>query len=134
MYIGLIMLLAAVLAALSVVSLVKNFLVNFNVSDNGWKTILIAVLVVICLFCSLISYSEAYTIRDISSMQPSVELQQEELDQLKSQIPARTEAASVSICISFAAYLLHWLLIRNVKESKLKEMKSSKGRRWTALQ
>lgn len=134
MYPLIIMLLSAVLAGLSVISLVKNFLVNFNVSDSGWKTILIAALAVICLLCAVISYSEAYTIRDILVMQSSPELKQEEIDQLKNLIPLKTVIVNVSICIGYISYLLHMLLIRNVKAKKMREMESNTGRRWMLKQ
>lgn len=130
MYIGFMMLSGIVLAGLSVISLVKNFLINFNVSDSGWKTIMIVILIVICLLCALISYIEAFTIGDINVMQPTSNFDQEEIDQLKKLIPIKTITVNVSICIAYIAYFLHMLLIKNIRENKLKERESNANRRW----
>lgn len=130
MYTGFIMLFSAVLAVLSIVSIVKNSLISFNVSDNGWKTILIVILGVVCLLCAAISYSDAYTIRDIMVMQLSTEMSQEKIDELNSLIHIKTIIITVFICIGYIAYLLHILLIMNVRKNKLKEIEAGTNRRW----
>lgn len=130
MYIGLIMLLGIVLAGLSVISLVKNFLINFNVSDNGWKTVLVVILIAICLLGAVISYSEAFTIGDINNMQKSSNLSEETIQQLKELIPIKTITVNVSICIGYIAFFLHILLIKNIREMKQKERESNVNSRW----
>jgi amino acid transporter len=130
MYISLIMLLAFVLAGLSAISLVKNFLIHFNVSDNGWKTIMVVILIVICILCALISYSEAFTIGDINNMQQSSTLSEEAIQKLKELIPIKTIIVNVSIFIGYIAYFLHVLLIKNIKEIKRKEREANASNRW----
>lgn len=131
MYAISLMLISAILAAFSAISLVKNFLVNFNISDNGWKTALIAVLIAICLFCALFGYTEAYTIRDISVMPPSSGETEDDIEQLRALIPQKTINTNISVCIGYAAYFLHILLIKNIRKNKQKEAESSADRRWT---
>lgn len=121
------MLISAILAGFSAISLVKNFLVNFNVSDNGWKTALIAA----CLFCALFGYTEAYTIRDISVMQPSFGMKEEDIMQLRELIPQKKVNTNISVCIGYAAYFLHTLLIKNIRKNKLKEIELNAEHRWT---
>lgn len=130
MYFGLIMLIGIILAGLSVISLVKNFLIDFNVSDNGWKTISIVILIVICLICAIISYSEAYTIGDINNTLSTPNLKQEEINQLKELIPIKIITVNISICIGLTAYFIHMLLFKNIKENKLREMESGANGRW----
>lgn len=130
MYIGLIMLLGIVLAGLSAISLVKNFLINFNVSDNGWKTISVVIMIIICLLCAVISYSEAFTIGDINNTLSTPNLQQEEIEQLKELIPIKIFTVNLSICIGYIAYSLHFLLIKSIGESKLRAMESNANGRW----
>lgn len=128
---GLAMLLSAVLAVLSIVSLAKNFLISFNVSDNGYKTVLMVVLAVVCLLCAVIGYSEAYTVKDINVMEASPDINQAQVDLLKNTVPARTTAFIGAIGIGYVTYFLHLLLIANVSKNKQEEIKSSASRRWT---
>lgn len=130
MYIGLIMLLGIVLAGLSVISLVKNFLINFNVSDNGWKTILVAMLIAFCLLGAVISYIEAFTIGDINNLQQSSIQSEEQIQQLKALIPIKTITVNISICIGYIAFFLHLLLIKNIRENKRKEREANANSRW----
>ena len=130
MYFSLIMLVGIVLAVLSVISLVKNFLINFNVSDNGFKTISIVLLIAVCLISAAIGYSEAYTIGDIKNMLTTPNLRPEEIQQFKELIPIKTMTVNVSILIGCIAYFLHLLLLKNVKQDKLKQMESGANGRW----
>jgi amino acid transporter len=130
MYIALVMLLGIVLAGLSIISLVKNFLINFNVSDSGWKTILVALLIVIGLLGAVIGYVEAFTIGDINNMQQSSNLTEEAILQLKELIPIKIITIYASICIGYIAFFLHILLIKNIRENKRKEMESNANSRW----
>lgn len=123
------MLLSLILAALSVVSTVKNFLVSFNVSDNGWKTAIIAVLLVICLFGAATGYSEAYTVRDIKA-QLLTPLSSEESTNLQAQIPVRTNISIMSIVAGSAAYLISVILIGKIKRDKLMQIEKNKENRW----
>lgn len=130
MYIALVMLLGIVLAGLSIISLVKNFLINFNVSDNGWKTILVALLIAIALLGALIGYIEAFTVGDINNMQQSSNLTEEAIQKLRDLIPIKIVTIYVSICTGYIAFFLHILLIKNIKENKRKEMESNAHSRW----
>ena len=134
MYIALAMILGAILAAISVISLVKNFLINFNISDNGWKTALIAMLIVICFLCALSSYTEAYTIGDINVMQVTSTTNQEDIEQLKSQIPFKRMTVIVSLCIGYTAFFVHMLLIKNIKNKNRLELETSASRRWSRIE
>lgn len=134
MYIALAMILGAILAAISVISLVKNFLINFNISDNGWKTALIAMLIVICFLCALSSYTEAYTIGDINVMQVTSTTKQEDIEQLKSQIPFKRMTVIVSLCIGYTAFFVHMLLIKNIKNKNRLELETSASRRWSRIE
>lgn len=129
MFMLLLMLLSFILAALSVVSLVKNFFVNFNLSDNGWKTALIAVLIVICLLCAATGYSEAYTVRDIKA-QLLTPLSGEEIANLQAQIPIRTNISIMSIVSGYAAYGISAILISRIKKNKLMQIEKNKESRW----
>jgi uncharacterized membrane protein required for colicin V production len=123
------MLLSFILAALSVVSLVKNFFVNFNLSDSGWKTALIAVLIVICLLCAATGYSESYTVRDIKA-QLLTPLSSEEIANLQAQIPIKTNISIMSNVIGYAAYLISAVLIGKIKKNKLRQIEKNKESRW----
>jgi amino acid transporter len=130
MYIALVMLLGIVLAGLSIISLVKNFLIDFNVSDNGWKTILVVLLIVISLLGAVIGYVEAFTIGDINNMQPSSNVTEQAIQQLRELIPIKIITVYVSICIGYIAFFLHILLIKNIREIRRKEMESNAHSRW----
>ena len=126
-----IMLVSLVLAVLSVISVVKNLLVQFNVSDNGWKTVAVVILLVICLLTALVSYSEAFTIKDIKAILSVPEQATEEsIRAMEKQLPTMTTNAIVSICIGYAAYVAHWQLLKKIHENKLKQIQSNVGTRW----
>ncbi len=131
MYISLLMLISAALAVFSIISVVKNFLINFNASDNGWITALLVILLSVCLFCALIGYTEAFTIRDIKVMQPSPGVTEYDIEQMKELIPHRTINATIYVCIGYAVYLLHVLLMKNIKKNIQKKAESSADSRWT---
>lgn len=130
MYISLIILLSAALTVLSIISVVKNFLINFNVSDNGWKTALMALLIVVCLTCAIFSYIEAYGIREIKDMQPSPQFSQAQIEQLRLLIPMKTANVTKAIGIGAATYILHILMIRNAKEARRKAAEANAQYRW----
>jgi hypothetical protein len=118
------------LAVLSVISLVKNYLINFNVSDNGWKTLIVAILIVICLVSASISFSEAYTLSEINSLLSLPQTSREITEALERQIPIKTTNATVSICIGYVAYFLHQRLIKKIEEDKLKQIELNASKRW----
>lgn len=130
MYYILIMILGIGLVALATVSLVKNFLINFNVSDNGWKTISVAVLIALCLLFAAIAYSEAFTVREIKdrlSVSGSVTEKSVELQRM---IPIKTATASVTIVLGCASYLLHLRQIKKIQDYKQQLIAKNASNRW----
>lgn len=125
MYSILMMIISAVLVGLVVVSTVKNFLIKFNLSDNGWITVLVVIMILACLFGALNGYVEAYTIRDISNMQESPNMTKAKIDQMKETIPQRMISTNVSLCIAIVAYILQVLMINGIKKNRLKELKAN---------
>lgn len=124
-----IMVLSLILAALAAISLVKDFLVYFNVSDNGWKTSLAAVLIAVCFFSVLLSYTGAYSVKGIYI---SLSMTQDTTVEasLKNQLQTMIVMAVTSIGIGYGAYLLYLQQIKRFKENRMKQLELNKDQRW----
>ncbi len=125
-----IIVLSVILTALAAISLVKDFLIHFNVSDNGWKTAFAALLLVICFYCALLSYSGVCTVKDIYITLSMSQSSAADIERLENQLREMKVIAVASVGIGYGTYLLYLWLIRRFKENKMKQLELNKDQRW----
>lgn len=125
-----IIILGIILAIGSAIFIIKNFLVDYKVGDNGVKTVSDILLIVIALICSLISVWEGFGVKEILiQLENPSGLSEEMIDMLNTTAVGYTNDVTTAIIVGYVCFILAYLIFRNIQKEIQRDVDRPK-RRW----
>lgn len=125
-----IIILGVILAVVSGIFVVKNFLVNYKASESGFKNLSNVLLIVVSLICSLISVWESFSIKDILIKLENLSgLSEEMIHLLKNTVAEQTKDVTTSIIVGYVCFILAYLLFKAIEKEIQLELDKPK-RKW----
>lgn len=125
-----IIILGIILAVVSAIFLIKNFLVDYKGGDNGFKIVGEILLIVVSLLCSLVSVWEGFGIVQVlSTLKTPTGLLEEEIRLLNHTVAEYTKDVNTAIIVGYVCFILAYLIFRSIQKDIRREIDKPK-RRW----
>jgi membrane-anchored glycerophosphoryl diester phosphodiesterase (GDPDase) len=124
-----IIILGIILAIVSCIFVIKNFLVDYKGGDNGFKIVGQLLLIVVSLVCSLVSVWEGFGIVQLlSTLKTPIGLSENDINQLNQVLAEYTKDVNTSIIVGYVCFILAYLIFRSVQKEIQREIDRPKSR------
>lgn len=125
-----IIILGIILAIISGIFVVKNFLVNYKGSESGFKNVSNILLIVVSLICSLVSVWEGFSVKEILlRLENPSGMSEEMIQMLKKTATEQTKDVIVAIIVGYLCFLLAYLVFKSIEKEIKRELDRPK-RKW----
>ena len=125
-----IIILGIILAVGSAIFVIKNFLVDYKGSDNGFKNVGNILLIVVSLLCSLISVWEGFGIVQIlTRLETPSSMTVEMVQMLEKTVLEYSKEVTTAIIVGYVCFALAYLIFRSIQKEIQREIDRPK-RRW----
>jgi TRAP-type C4-dicarboxylate transport system permease small subunit len=125
-----IIILGIILAVISTKFVVKNFLVNYKGSESGFKNVCDILLIVVALFCSLISVWGSFHAREmLITLQDTSGLSEEMIIILKKTLVEQTPGIIKTIILGYVCFTLSYFIFKTIENEIQRDIDKPK-RKW----
>lgn len=125
-----IIILGIILAILSTIFVIKNFLVGYKGSDNGFKNVGNIILIVISLICSLISVWEGLGIVQVlNRLKTPSAMTEEAVEMLNKTLVEYSKDVNTAIIVGYVCFMLAYLIFKSIQKEIQQEIDKPR-RRW----
>ncbi|MCB2291071.1 hypothetical protein LGK97_15150 [Clostridium sp. CS001] len=125
-----IIILGIILAVGSVIFVIKNFLVDYKGSDNGFKNVGDILLIVISLLCSLISVWEGFGIVQIlTRLETPSGMTEQMIEMLEKTVLEYSKDVNTAIIVGYVCFVFAYLIFMSIQKEIQREIDRPK-RRW----
>lgn len=128
-----IIILGMILAVISAIFVIKNFLVSYKGSESGFKNVCDILLILVSLFSSLISVWGGFSLREllIRLQNPSdlSNLSEEMIQLLKKTIVDQSREVTIAIIVGYVCFTLAYLIFKTIEKEIQREIDKPK-RKW----
>jgi hypothetical protein len=125
-----IIILGIILAIVSSIFVIKNFLVDYKGGDNGFKIVSDILLIVVALICSLISVWEGFGVKEILiQLENPSGLSKEMIDTLNITAVDYANDVTTAIIVGYVCFILAYLIFRTIQKEIQRELDRPK-RTW----
>lgn len=131
-----IIVLGIILTVLSAIFVIKNFLVDYKGSESGFKNVCDILLVVVSLFCSLVSIWGSFNLREILLRLENPSGMSEQMIQMfKKTVVEQTLGIIITIVVGYVCYILAYLIFKTIEKEIQQELdKPKKKWDWSKIQ
>jgi len=128
--ITIIIILGIVLSIISAIFVIKNFLVNYKGSDSGIKNVGDILLIIVSLFCSLISVWGGFSLREsLIILENPAGLSKEMNILLKKTVVEQSNELTMTIAVGYICFILAYLIFKTIEKEIQREFDKPK-RKW----
>jgi hypothetical protein len=125
-----IIILGIILAVISAIFVVRNFLVNYKGSESGFKNVADILLIVVSLICSLISVWEGFGVKEILlRLENPTGISQEMIQVLKKTATEQTKDVIRAIIVGYVCFTLAFIVFKTIEKEIQRELDRPK-RKW----
>lgn len=128
-----IIILGIMLAVISAIFVIKNFLVSYKGSENGFKNVCDILLIVVSLLSSLISVWGGFSLRELflRLQNPSdlSNLSEEMIQLLKKTLAEQSKEVTITIIVGYLCFTLAYLIFKTIEKEIQREVDKPK-RKW----
>lgn len=125
-----IIILGIILAVMSTTFVIKNFLVSYKGSESGFKNVGDILLIVISLFCSLISVWGSFSLREIIlRLENPSNLSEEMIQVLRKTVVEQSKDVTIAIVVGYLCFALAYLVYKTIEKEIQREIDKPK-RKW----
>ena len=128
-----IIILGMILAVISAIFVIKNFLVSYKGSESGFKNVCDILLIVVSLISSLISVWGGFSLIELSIrlQNPSdlSNLSEELIQLLKKTIVDQSREVTIAIIVGYFCFTLAYLIFKSIEKEIQREIDKPK-RKW----
>ena len=128
-----IIILGIILAIISAIFVIKNFLVSYKGSESGFKNVCDILLIVVSLFSSLISVWGGFSLRELSLrlQNPSdlSNLSEVMIQVLKKTLVQQSREVTIAIIVGYSCFILAYLIFKTIEKEIQREIDRPK-RKW----
>ncbi|MBU3144242.1 hypothetical protein [Clostridium sp. CF012] len=128
-----IIILGIILAIISAIFVIKNFLVSYKGSESGFKNVCDILLIVVSLFSSLISVWGGFSLRELSLrlQNPSdlSNLSEVMIQVLKKTLVQQSREVTIAIILGYSCFILAYLIFKTIEKEIQREIDRPK-RKW----
>ncbi|MFD3157886.1 hypothetical protein ACFIJ5_13610 [Haloimpatiens sp. FM7330] len=126
----LIIILGLLLTAICTVFIVKNFLVYFKGSNNGFANVAILIFAVLALICCLVSILGGFKVNQINDiLKMKQNLSPEIIKSLQADLTATRQRIIHSTILEFISFAISYIIFKLVQKKIKKQLKKPK-RTW----
>ncbi|MGH4123946.1 MAG: hypothetical protein ACREV6_13550 [Clostridium sp.] len=122
--------LGIILAVMSAIFVIKNFLVSYKGSESGFKNVCDILLIVVSIFCSLICVWEGSSLREILlRLENPSSMSEEMLQMLKKTVVEQSKDVTIAIIVGYLCFILAYLIFKTIEKEIQREIDKPK-RKW----
>ena len=122
--------LGMILAVMSAIFVVKNFLVDYKGSESGFKNVSDILLIVVSLYCSLISIWGSFSLREIlRSLENPAGMSEQMIQMLNNTVTQQTRQIIITIILGYFCFILADLIFKTIEKEIQRELDKPK-RKW----
>lgn len=128
-----IIILGIILAIISAIFVIKNFLVSYKGSESGFKNVVDILLIVVSLCSSLISVWGGFSLRELllRLQNPSdlSNVSEAKIQLLKQTIVEQSREVTIAIIVGYLCFVLAYLIFKTIEKEIQREVDKPK-RKW----
>ncbi|MCB2314096.1 hypothetical protein LGL55_23895 [Clostridium tagluense] len=130
-----IIILGIILAVISAIFVIKNFLVDYKGSESGFKNVCNILLMVVSLVCSLISVWESFGVKEILlTLKNQSGMSEEMIQMLKKTAIEQTSGVIKALILGYVCFISAYLVFKTIqKETQLEFDKPKRKWDWNKI-